>query len=84
LKRRILDFKLEFFKNIHNFDFKRNLSNSEVTYLLNFIEKKPFKICELDKNVGIGIINNRQYDSLCDEFLSNLSCYEKIQEDPFL
>ena len=81
-----IDFKLEFFKNVHNFsfDFKRNLSNLEVSCLLNFIKEKPFKICELDKNIGIGIIDNKLYDSLCVEFLSNPECYEKIQEDPLL
>ena len=75
-----IDFKFEFLKNIQNFSFnyKRNLSNSEVSCLLNFIKKKPFSVVELDKNVGIGIIDNKLKDTLCLEFLSKIESYEKI------
>jgi len=81
-----IDFKLEFLKNIHNFSFafKRNLSNLEVSCLLKFLNEKPFKVVELDKNVGIGVIDNKLYDSLCNEFLSNPECYEKIDYDPLV
>ena len=73
-------------KNIHNFSFafKRNLSNLEVSCLLKFLNEKPFKVVELDKNVGIGVIDNKLYDSICNEFLSNPECYEKIDYDPLV
>ena len=79
-----LEFNLEFFKNISNFQYsyKRNLSNDEISFLFKFIKEKPFKIVELDKNVGVGIINNNLYDSLCLELLSNSDNYTKIFHDP--
>ena len=80
-----IEFKMEFLKNISNvtFDYNRNLTRDEVICLLNYIKQKPFKVVELDKNVGVGIINKKLYDSLCLEFLSNIDNYEKIENDPF-
>jgi hypothetical protein len=78
-----LEFNIEFFKNISNFqyNYKRNLSNDEISFLFKFIKEKPFKVVELDKNVGIGVINNNLYDSLCLEILSNSDNYIKITQD---
>jgi len=78
------EFSLEFFKNISNFhyNYKRNLSYDEMLFLFKFIKEKPFKVVELDKGVGIGVINNNLYDSLCLDILSNSDNYVKIDLDP--
>lgn len=75
---------MEFLKKIpvHSFNYKRNLSHNEVSCLLDFVKRKPFKVVELDKNVGVGIIDKRLYNKLCLEFLSNPDGYEKMDHDP--
>jgi hypothetical protein len=57
---------------------------NEVSCLLDFVKRKPFKVVELDKNVGVGIIDKRLYNKLCLEFLSNPDGYEKMDHDPFI
>ena len=81
-----IEFKMEFFKNIpaHSFNYKRNLSHNEVSCLLDFVKRKPFKVVELNKNVGVGIIDKRLYNKLCLEFLSNPDGYEKMDHDHFI
>ena len=73
IQKSSIDFQFEFYKNISNFkyNYKRNLSKEEIYFLLDFIEYKPFKIVELDKNVGVGILGNNLYNSLCLEILTN-------------
>ena len=53
-------FQLELFKQLNNikFNFESNITQNELSLLKKFVKEKPFKIVELDKNVGSGIISN--------------------------
>ena len=77
-------FQLELFKELNNLKFKidSNLTRNELSILKNFIKKKSFKIVELDKNVGSGIISNDFYDKLTMDSLNDENVYEKIYSDP--
>ena len=46
--------------------------------LLDFFKEKPFKIVELDKNVGVGIMSYQLDDLLCSEHISKDSNYLSI------
>ena len=78
------DLTLEFLKNISksNIKIKRNLSTEEIESVFKFIENKPFKEVELDKNVGVGIMKHKLYNSLCYELLSDNNNYLELKTDP--
>ena len=84
IQKSSINFQFEFYKNISNFkyDYKRNLSKEEIYFLLDFIKYKPFKVVELDKNVGVGILSNNLYNSLCLEILTNSRNFLRIENDP--
>jgi len=48
----------------------------------NFSKNKPFKVIQLDKNVGAGIISNDLYLELANEVFDDLNTYEKLEQDP--
>jgi hypothetical protein len=50
--------------------------------LFKFIKEKHFRVVEIDKGVGVGIINNNLYDSLCLDVFSNSANYIKIDHEP--
>ena len=54
-----INFQLELYKELNNieFDFISNLSVDELSIIKKFKKENPFKIVELDKNVGSGIIS---------------------------
>ena len=66
-------FQLELFKELNNlkFNIDSNLTRNELFILKNFLLKKPFKVVELDKNVGSGIISNDFYDKLTMDSLND-------------
>jgi hypothetical protein len=76
--------KLEFYKQLDKFkfNFKHNLSFEEFKCFLYFVKEKPFKIVELDKNVGVGIISHTLYNKLCLEHLSKDDNYISLPSDP--
>ena len=77
-------FQLELFKELNKikFIFHSNLTQNELCVLKKFIYEKPFKVVELDKNVGSGIISNELYDELALSSLENTNVYKEIFEDP--
>ena len=77
-------FQLELFKELNNikFNVESNLSRDELIILKKFLKEKPFKIVELDKNVGSGIISNELYDEITMNSLNDVNVYEKILIDP--
>ena len=79
-----IDFKFNFYKYISNlaFDYKHNLSISEIESLCNFSKNKPFKVVECDKNVGVCLISNDNYNTLCLSLLNDINTYEQIPADP--
>jgi hypothetical protein len=77
-------FQLELFKQLNNikFNFESNLTKNELSLLKKFVKEKPFKIVELDKNVGSGIISNDLNNELTLRSLNDKDTYEQIIEDP--
>ncbi len=55
-----------------------NISLEEYKAIKFFIKKKPFKICDCDKNVGISIISNENYNFLSSIHLNNITNFEKL------
>ena len=76
--------QLELFKELNNikFNFKQNLTTHELNILKKFITDKPFRVVELDKNVGSGIISNELYDELTLQSLSDIKVYKELDYDP--
>ncbi len=68
---------------IHNFyTFFHKIFGSSI--LKKFLNNKPFKVVELDKNVGSGVISNEFYDKLTMDSLNDENVYEKIFSDPLI
>jgi len=59
-----------------------NLTFYELNLLRKFVKNKPFKVVELDKNIGVGIMSNALYDQLSLEMLNDQSTYIRIENDP--
>ena len=61
-----LYFELEFLKNLENLEFriKNNISVNQYKSIIWYQEMKPFKVVELDKNVGSAIISIDLYNKL--------------------
>jgi hypothetical protein len=77
-------FQLELFKELNEikFNYESNLTKNELLLLKKFVFEKPFKIVELDKNVGSGIISNELYNDITMESLSDNDVYEELNSDP--
>ena len=77
-----IDFRLELFKYFSNlsFDVKNNLSETETNSLFKFLKKKPFKVIDADKNVGLAIISNELHDNLVLNHLNNCETYSFIND----
>ena len=84
ISREALLFKLELLSNIScvNFQQNFNLSLSDLKILKDFYLKKPFKVVELDKNIGAGLMSNDLYSSLANELLSDCKTYVKYDSNP--
>jgi hypothetical protein len=54
------------YKELSNLKLNKvnNLSKNELTVLKNFIKNKPFKVVDLDKNIGAGILDNNLCNNL--------------------
>ncbi|CAF0724090.1 unnamed protein product [Brachionus calyciflorus] len=86
LQKETIDFKFEFYKKLRNlyYDFNFNITNSEFESLKYFIKNKLFKILECDKNVGISLISNSNYDKLALDHLNDGQYYLKLEKDPLI
>jgi hypothetical protein len=76
--------QLEIYNNLSQLEYKKekNLSTSEFKALKLFLYKKPFKVVELDKNIGAGIISNELYNNLTESLLQDTSTYINCDSDP--
>jgi hypothetical protein len=59
-----------------------NLTHFELNSLKRFVKEKPFKVVELDKNIGVGFMSNELYDQLSLEMLNDQNTYLSIENDP--
>lgn len=75
-----LFFKLEVLKELKNVEIKdfRNISFEEYNTILFYKKNKPFKVVELDKNIGVGIISNDLYTELTLELLKEVNTYKEV------
>ena len=79
-----LEFKIEIMSQISEISYNnfRNVSFSEFKSISKFQKEKPFKVVELDKNVGMAMISNSLYDDLVMEHLNDISTYKLIDTNP--
>jgi len=77
-------FQLEIFKELKNLKIENqhNLSKYELNVLKDFVKNKPFKVVELDKNIGSGIIDNSLYIELSEKILNDKKTYECLDINP--
>jgi hypothetical protein len=77
-------FELELLKELENLkiNISFNLSLEELKTLKHFSKNKPFKVIQLDKNVGAGIISNELYLELANEVFDDSITYENLEDDP--
>lgn len=77
-------FHLELIKNFNELKIenKLNISLEELNVLKFFKRHKPFKVVELDKNIGSAIISNDLFFELGMKCLNNSDTYEKIAYNP--
>ena len=71
------DFQLNFYKSLSHenkdnlFKNNFNFTKEEFLVLKEFLEKKPFKVIDSDKNVGPVIISHSLYEELCLKSLNS-------------
>ena len=84
LLRDSLLFQLELFKEMNKLKINNisNLTRFELNSLKRFVKEKPFKVVELDKNIGVGFMSNELYDQLSLEMLNDQNTYLSIENDP--
>jgi len=79
-----LNFRISLFKSFQRlkFNFQPNLTEEQISSLIYFQTKKPFKVVETDKNTGSAIISNELYESLALEHLSDRIIYKELETNP--
>jgi hypothetical protein len=77
-------FELELLKQLENLEVKisYNISLEELKIIKHFAKFKPFKVVELDKNVGAGIISNQLYLELANTVFEDSSTYKRLESNP--
>ena len=75
---------MDLFKELDNLKTNNisNLNNYELNVLKKFVKQKPFKVVELDKNIGSSIISNELYEKLASDILEDVNTYTRIEENP--
>jgi hypothetical protein len=78
------NFRFKLFTHMKNHSFKvqPNLNYYQIQVIKDFKNKKPFKIVELDKNLGSAFISHDLYNNLIDKHLNDLNIYAKLDNDP--
>jgi len=81
LQMETLDLELMLYEEFNDIKFNKSFNIiilEEYKAIKFFIKKKPFKICDCDKNAGIAIISNENYSFLSSIHLNNLTNFEKL------
>ena len=79
LQKESIDFRLNLIDKLsddffnRNTELKDNMSKDELKSLIDFKQKKPFKILQCDKNVGIILMNHVNHEQLAKDHLDNTS-----------
>lgn len=84
VKKQSLDFKFNFYKSLIDCDFnnKMNTNFNELICLKDFLVKKPFKILDCDKNIGICFVDNDKYKEFVELNLNDHNTYLKLDFNP--
>jgi hypothetical protein len=79
-----LEFHLELLKEMNNLEINHsfNLTKNHLKVISEFSQKKPFKIVELDKNIGSALISNELYERLVLKSLNDINVYSNFIENP--
>ena len=48
----------------------------------HFLKFKPFKVVQVDKNLGTAIVSNEDYEKFCLDHLNNNEFFDKINQNP--
>ena len=77
-------FELELLKQLEKIkiNISYNISFEELKTLKHFSKFKPFKVVELDKNVGAGIISNELYVEFANKVFNDTTTYNKLEFNP--
>ena len=85
LQFELIDLEIELFKNFNKFKFKslnNNITKSEYMSIKHFLKFKPFKVVQVDKNLGTAIVSNEDYEKFCLDHLNNNEFFDKINQNP--
>lgn len=79
-----LEFQIELLNQLSKLSLKKhsNISLNEFKSISKFQKEKPFKVVELDKNVGCALISNELYKNLAIEHLNDIGTYSRLDSDP--
>jgi hypothetical protein len=79
-----LIFQMNLVKNLKDLKINNNinLNLDQLNTLKQFLKVKPFKVVELDKNVGAGIISTQLFEYLAFKHLENPDYYDVIDQNP--
>ena len=80
-----IDLEFEIFKRLSNFkyDYKfNNISRDEFYSIKKFIQNKPFKIADCDKNLGISFLDHKIYNEPCLEYLNDNEYFQELESNP--
>jgi len=82
------NFRFNFYKSLSDVskidNLNINIDSNETKYLLEYKKRKPFKIIDCDKNVGLCIISNSDYNRYALQQLEVVDNFELLLEDPLI
>jgi hypothetical protein len=87
LQKKTVYFRYNFITELYNDlkyrknGFDLNLSKDEIASILKFKRKLPFKIVQCDKNIGIMLMSNENYNMLANHHLDNNNTYRVLDSD---
>jgi hypothetical protein len=88
LQQETLDFKFDFYERLNKLDGIKlspetfNLSSEQFEAIKDFLKKKPFMVCDCDKNIGVAIVSHEIYNELCYTHLNDKKNFIEIEENP--
>jgi hypothetical protein len=88
LQRETLDFKFDFYEKLNKLNginlMQETLNvNSEQFYAIkDFLKRKPFVVCDCDKNIGVAIMSHEIYNQLCYSHLKDTKNFVEIEDNP--
>jgi len=88
LQKETLDFKFEIYEQLSKSDGivlspdTFNLNSEQFRAIKDFLKRKPFVVCDCDKNIGVAIVSHEIYNKLCYTHLNDTKNFIEVQENP--